>query len=122
MYEQLIHADLRETVEKGCFHGINFFEKGELNGTYFVQVYSIVKVKKNAITVFLLFLQINSMIDVGCSAHNKLKDQIADKSFHVSGKRLLLLDITDGVTELKAMEYEHIFLLDSKIKPGAKVM
>lgn len=38
VYEQLLHADLREVVEVGCLDGISFHNAGDINGKYFVQV------------------------------------------------------------------------------------
>ena len=51
-----------------------------------------------------------------------LKDQVDEKHLEPSTNRLLLLDITDGMTQLKGMEYKPLPMLDSRIKPGAKVM
>ena len=39
----------------------------------------------------------------------------------VSTKRLYLLTVTDGASELKAMEYQKIDSLDCNIEPGMKV-
>lgn len=39
-----------------------------------------------------------------------------------STNRLLLLDITDGVIELKAMEYNQITTFNLNLEPGTKVI
>lgn len=65
------------------------------------------------------------MIDISCSAYSKLQkinDQTCKKNSEHPNNRLLLLDITDGTTEIKAMEYRPISFLDSNINPGTKVM
>lgn len=60
---------------------------------------------------------------MSCSSHNikvqKSKEYNIENS--VSSNRLLLLDITDGFTALKAMEYKSIAMIDLKVKPGTKV-
>lgn len=38
VFEQLLHADLRSIVDKGCLDGFNFRNAGILNGSFFVQV------------------------------------------------------------------------------------
>ena len=58
------------------------------------------------------------MIDVSCS--NNKSQRIKDQS--KSANRLLLLNITDGVMELKAMEYNQITTFNLHLEPGAKVI
>jgi hypothetical protein len=38
VFEQLLYADMRDMVVKGCFAGIDFQNKGVLDGSYIVQV------------------------------------------------------------------------------------
>lgn len=44
-----------------------------------------------------------------------------EKSSQPPCNRLLLLNVTDGVIELQAMEYKQIPLLSLSTKPGVKV-
>ena len=39
IFEQVLHANLRDVVDKGCWNGINFSDKGESFGTFLVQVH-----------------------------------------------------------------------------------
>ena len=71
---------------------------------------------------FNVLMQINSIRDVNCSSYSsKTKTDYDNKSAQPIGKRLLLMDVTDGVTEIQAMEYSQIPQLNSKIETGAKV-
>lgn len=38
IYEQLLHADLRDTVRKSCFDRVNFLDAGDITGNFLVQV------------------------------------------------------------------------------------
>ena len=53
------------------------------------------------------------MVDVSCPSHKS--------SEHSSNNRLLSLTITDGHTELLAVEYKHINALNMKLELGTKV-
>lgn len=38
VYEQLLHANLRDIVKKSCFDGVNFLHAGDIIGNFLVQV------------------------------------------------------------------------------------
>ena len=71
------------------------------------------------------------MVDVGCAAYGqlqKMKGQEIDsadgadkKTFEPKPTRLLHLTLTDGVSEVMAMEYMPIPQLKINTTPGAKV-
>ena len=81
----------------------------------------------------LNFVQIQSVVDVSKPAYGqlqKLKGKSLDEGEPTEKKylepkvnRLLLLELTDGVTNLQAMEYQPIKQLNAQqLLPGAKVM
>ncbi len=64
------------------------------------------------------------MIDVSCSVYSKLlklKNGRSENILEETDKRLMLLNITDGEKEIKALEYQTISVFDSHIVPGSKV-
>lgn len=73
-----------------------------------------------------------SIVDVGKPAYNqlqKLKGQsldtgeVQEKKFsEPKPTRLLLLQLSDGVRELQAMEYQPIPQLNVELLPGTKVL
>ena len=76
--------------------------------------------------------QLQSVVDVSKPAYGqlqKLKGKSLDeadtpekKNPEPKANRLLLLDLTDGVTDLKAMEYHPLSNLSQKqLLPGTKV-
>ena len=79
-------------------------------------------------------LQVQSVVDVSRPAYGqlqKLKGKSLDegepapekKYSEPKANRLLLLELTDGVTNLQAMEYQPIKQLNvQQLLPGAKVM
>lgn len=54
------------------------------------------------------------MVDVSCPSHAKISE-------HSSSNRLLSLTVTDGHTELLAVEYKHVSSFNLKLELGTKV-
>ncbi len=61
------------------------------------------------------------MIDVSSSAYSKRKMIKTSGVSNDITKRLYFFNVTDGVSEFKAMEYQRITSFDSKIESGTKV-
>lgn len=99
VYEKLLDANLEDVVDKGFFSGIDFFTAGEIEGRFLVQV--------------------NSVSDVTRASY---KFKIEKNDVQCSNNRLLLLDITDGKTYVKAIEFKKIEVLSSQIESGSKIM
>lgn len=81
----------------------------------------------------LCMLQVQSVVDVSKPAYGqlqKLKGKSLDeadtpekKNSEPKGNRLLLLELTDGVMDLQAMEYQPVAQLNpAQLLPGAKVI
>nr|XP_002131585.1 recQ-mediated genome instability protein 1 [Ciona intestinalis] len=82
-------------------------------------------------------LQINSLLDISQSAHSQLlklqnKDnsntavsaetQATQKPWEKKSSRMLMLQLTDGVTNIQAIEYQTIPTLNETLPPGIKVL
>lgn len=79
------------------------------------------------------FQQVDSIVDVGSAAYaqlHKLKGKSLDtgegthdhkKNYDPKPTRLLLLSLTDGITDIQAMEYMPIQELSCDLTPGTKV-
>uniref|UniRef100_A0A1B6CY33 RecQ-mediated genome instability protein 1 n=1 Tax=Clastoptera arizonana TaxID=38151 RepID=A0A1B6CY33_9HEMI len=81
-------------------------------------------------------VQVNWMRDVGQSSYSQLKnlqDSNDSKSNEIltldkpekwepRATRMLMMEITDGVTTIKAMEYSHINDLQESFLPGIKIL
>uniref|UniRef100_A0A803NWY7 RecQ mediated genome instability protein 1 OB-fold domain-containing protein n=1 Tax=Cannabis sativa TaxID=3483 RepID=A0A803NWY7_CANSA len=59
-------------------------------------------------------LQISSVRDISRSS-------IDDLTRNSGGRRLLSLNLTDGITEIKAIEYSHVPSIPDDVVPGTKV-
>ena len=78
-------------------------------------------------------MQVQSVVDVSRPAYGQLQKlkgksldegEPAEKKYSAESKanRLLLLELTDGVADLQAMEYQPIKQLNmQQLLPGAKV-
>lgn len=82
-------------------------------------------------------LQVNWVRDIGKSSYSQLRNITNDQSRHNEidieeppeekmfqkvAAQLLMLEITDGVTTLKGMEYHPIKKFTAPILPGTKVI
>lgn len=63
---------------------------------------------------FIFFYQISSVRDVSRSS-------IQDLGRNSGGQRLLRLGLTDGVTEITAIEFSHVPAIPDDVVPGTKV-
>lgn len=77
-------------------------------------------------------VQITSIVNVGCAAYGQLlkaknrsdesTEETDKKTFEpIRPTRLLLLALSDGLTDTQAMEYEHLQQLRVDTPPGTKV-
>lgn len=62
-----------------------------------------------------MFEQISSVRDIS-------KSSVADISRNSDGRRLLRLTLTDGHSEITAVEYSHIPVIPDNVVPGTKVI
>ncbi|XP_078494524.1 recQ-mediated genome instability protein 1 [Ciona intestinalis] len=82
-------------------------------------------------------LQINSLLDISQSAHSQLlklqnkensnttvsaETQATQKPWEKKASRMLMLQLTDGVTNIQAIEYQTIPTLNETLPPGIKVL
>lgn len=90
----------------------------------------------NEIVLFLLIHQISYIVNVGVSAYSqysKIRKGLEDNTevsaevkivskWEPKGKRMLMLHLTDGTQDIKAMEYVPIPQLHLDIIPGGKIL
>jgi RecQ-mediated genome instability protein 1 len=114
VYEQWLHANLREVVSRPCIPtSVTDQQATQICGRFIVQV--------------------DSVIDVGAAAYaqlQKIKGHSLDnvensgniRNFEPKPTRLLLMSLTDGVTDVQAMEYQPIPQLNTELVPGTKLL
>ncbi|XP_052779446.1 recQ-mediated genome instability protein 1-like [Mya arenaria] len=115
VYEQWLLSDLHE-LETSCLPADVTSEKFELNGSY--------------------ALQIDSVVDVGVSFYSQSQklqgtenpnihvtaDEPTQKPWEQKPSRMLMLKLTDGHTSVQGMEYRPISALSPQTPPGAKIL
>ena len=129
VYDQWLHADLKDVVLRGCIpECVARQQKGQIRGRFILQVEALVH---HYVAHIPFVVQVLSAVDVSRPAYGqlqKLKGKSLDeaepneKTSEPKANRLLLLELSDGVTDLQAMEYQpltHISL--QQLLPGAKV-
>lgn len=71
---------------------------------------------------FLIFYGLNCVcIKQVCSSRDISRSSTADASENSSNQRLLRLKLTDGHSEITAVEYSHVPSIPDDISPGTKV-
>lgn len=106
VFEQWLLLDLRD-VEVPCLPpNLSSKEKYSLNGTYFLQVMEVVDISKPK------YWQLQKI-------RNETPKNLENEN--MNSKRLLMLSLTDGVQEVKAMELKPIPVLNLNLIPGVKV-
>lgn len=115
--EQWLLTDLRDLEHPLLPDDILEIPKGELNGFYALQINSLVDVSQPA------YSQIQKLR--GKSTTNDLvsaETQTAPEPWQVRPSRMLMLQLTDGVTQVQGMEYQSIPALHSALPPGTKIL
>ena len=113
--EQWLLSDLKEIGAQCLPENLCQEKKFVLNGTY--------------------CLQINSVLDVGCSYYSQLQkvQGTENENVHVSATqynkdedvksgRMLMMDLTDGTIDVKAMEYRQMRDVNVNTKLGTKII
>ncbi|XP_076778259.1 recQ-mediated genome instability protein 1-like [Arvicanthis niloticus] len=91
--------------------------KGELNGFYAPQINSLVDVSQPVYSQIQKLRGKNTTNDLVSA-----ETQSTPKPWEVRSSWMLMLPLTDGVTQIQGMEYQSIPALHSALPPGTKIL
>ncbi|XP_040897493.1 recQ-mediated genome instability protein 1 [Toxotes jaculatrix] len=114
--DQWLLTDLRDLDYPVLPEGLAEAQKTELSGTFCVQVDSFLDISQPA------YGQLQKWKGTDC-ANDEVSavTQTTQRPWEARPTRMLLLQVTDGVQNLEAMEYQPIPALSSTLRPGAKL-
>lgn len=115
--EQWLLTDLRDLEHPLLPDDILEVPKGELNGFYALQINSLVDVSQPAYSQIQKLRGKNTTNDLVSA-----ETQSTPKPWEVRPSRMLMLQLTDGVTQIQGMEYQSIPALHSGLPPGTKIL
>ncbi|KAM7018504.1 recQ-mediated genome instability protein 1 [Tautogolabrus adspersus] len=114
--DQWLLTDLRDLDHPVLPEGISQAQKTELSGIFCVQVDSLLDVSQPA------YGQLQSWRGTDCANDDvSAVTQYTQRPWEARPTRMLLLQVTDGVQSLEAMEYQPIPALSTALRPGAKL-
>ncbi|KAM4578985.1 recQ-mediated genome instability protein 1 isoform 1-T2 [Fundulus diaphanus] len=114
--DQWLLTDLRDLDHPVLPEGLAQAQKTELNGTFCVQVDSLLDVSQPA------YGQLQKWRGTDCTNDEvSAVTQATQRPWEASSTRMLLLQMTDGVQSLEAMEYQSIPALSATLRPGVKL-
>ncbi|XP_041042974.1 recQ-mediated genome instability protein 1 [Carcharodon carcharias] len=116
VFEQWLLTDLRDLEHPVLPDGISEMQKCELSGFHCLQIDSLVDVSQAA------YSQLQKIREKDTTNEQVTSTQISQRSWEAKPTRMLMLQLTDGVQELQAMEYQSIPALNSSLSPGTKVL
>ncbi|XP_059194165.1 recQ-mediated genome instability protein 1 [Centropristis striata] len=114
--DQWLLTDLRDLGHPVLPEGLSQAQKTELSGTFCVQVDSLLDISQPA------YGQLQKWRGSDC-ANDEVSDvtQATQRPWEARTTRMLLLQVTDGVQSLEAMEYQSIPALSTALRPGVKL-
>lgn len=115
--EQWLLTDLRDLEHPLLPDDILEIPKGELSGFYALQMDSLVDVSQPAYSQIQKLRGENTSNDLVSA-----ETQVTPKPWEVRPSRMLMLQLTDGVTQIQGMEYQSIPALHSALPPGTKIL
>nr|XP_019959033.1 PREDICTED: recQ-mediated genome instability protein 1 isoform X1 [Paralichthys olivaceus]XP_019959034.1 PREDICTED: recQ-mediated genome instability protein 1 isoform X1 [Paralichthys olivaceus] len=114
--DQWLMTDLRDLDYPALPEGLAEAQKTELSGIFCVQVDSLLDVSQPA------YSQLQKLRGTDCTNDEvSAVTQTTQRSWEARPTRMLLLQVTDGVQSLEAMEYQPIPALSTALRPGAKL-
>ncbi|XP_069891585.1 recQ-mediated genome instability protein 1 [Dipodomys merriami] len=117
VFEQWLLTDLRDLEHPLLPDGILEIPKGELNGFYALQINSLVDVSQPAYSQIQKLRGKNTTNDLVTA-----ETQVTLKPWEAKSSRMLMLQITDGIVQMQAMEYQSVPALHSDLSPGTKIL
>ncbi|XP_070690652.1 recQ-mediated genome instability protein 1 [Pempheris klunzingeri] len=114
--DQWLLTDLRDLDYPVLPEGLAQAQKTELRGTFCVQVDSLLDISLPA------YSQLQKWKGTDC-ANDEVSavTQTNQRPWETRPARMLLLQVTDGVQSLEAMEYQPIPALSTTLRPGVKL-
>uniref|UniRef100_A0A3Q3X558 RecQ-mediated genome instability protein 1 n=1 Tax=Mola mola TaxID=94237 RepID=A0A3Q3X558_MOLML len=114
--DQWLLADLRDLNYPVLPEGLSQAQKTQVNGAFCVQVDSLLDVSQPA------YGQLRKMRGTVC-ANDEISavPQATQRPWEAKPTRMLMLQVTDGVQSLEAMEYQPIPELSAALRPGVKL-
>ncbi|XP_029294775.1 LOW QUALITY PROTEIN: recQ-mediated genome instability protein 1 [Cottoperca gobio] len=114
--DQWLLTDLRVLGFPVLPEGLSQAQKTELSGNFCVQVDSLLDIGQPA------YGQLQKWRGSGCANDEVSADtQVTQRPWEARPTRMLLLQVTDGVQSLEAMEYQSIPALSTALRPGVKL-
>ncbi|KAM4616395.1 recQ-mediated genome instability protein 1 isoform 1-T2 [Polymixia lowei] len=114
--DQWLLTDLRDLGHPVLPDGLSQAQKTELSGTFCVQVDSLLDISQPA------YGQLQKWRGADCiNEEVSAVTQTTQKPWEARPTRMLLLQVTDGVQSLEAMEYQPIPALSTTLRPGVKL-
>lgn len=111
LYEQWLTLDLRDVEIPQLPANVNEAKKIVINQNLTLQVMSVVDISKSKLSQLQKIKNSNSL------THGFDEE----KEVGLIGKRMLQLTLTDGVQEIKAIEYKTVSCLNLNLTPGVKI-
>ncbi|XP_031712150.1 recQ-mediated genome instability protein 1 [Anarrhichthys ocellatus] len=114
--DQWLLTDLRDLSYPVLPEGLSRAQKTELSGTFCVQVDSLLDISQPA------YGQMQKWRGSDC-ANDEVSavTQFTQRPWEARPTRMLLLQVTDGVQSLEAMEYQSVPALSTALRPGVKL-
>ncbi|XP_042344103.1 recQ-mediated genome instability protein 1 [Plectropomus leopardus] len=114
--DQWLLTDLRDLGHPVLPEGLSQAQETELSGTFCVQVDSLIDISQPA------YSQLQKWRGSDC-ANDEVSavTQATQRPWEARATRMLLLQVTDGVQSLEAMEYQPIPALSTALRPGVKL-
>ncbi|XP_056275735.1 recQ-mediated genome instability protein 1 isoform X1 [Pseudoliparis swirei] len=114
--DQWLLTDLRHLNHPVLPEGLSQAQKTELSGTFCVQVDSLLDISQPA------YSQMQKWRGSDC-ANDEVSavTQFTQRAWETRPTRMLLLQVTDGVQSLEAMEYQSVPALSTALRPGVKL-
>ncbi|XP_062237808.1 recQ-mediated genome instability protein 1 [Platichthys flesus] len=114
--DQWLMTDLRDLDYPALPEGLAGAQKTELSGTFCVQVDSLLDVSQPA------YVQLQKLRGTDCvNDEVSAVTQTTQRSWEARPTRMLVLQVTDGVQSLEAIEYQPIPAFSAALRPGAKL-
>ncbi|CAL8250326.1 unnamed protein product [Boreogadus saida] len=114
--DQWLLADLRDLGHPVLPGDLSGAQKTELTGTFCVQMDSLLDISQPA------YGQLQKLRGKDCTNEEvNSVTQATQRPWEARPTRMLLLQVTDGVQNLEAMEYQPISALNTSLRPGVKL-
>lgn len=117
VFEQWLLTDLRDLEHPLLPDGILEVQKGELSGSFALQINSLVDVSQPAYSQIQKLRGKNTTNDLVTA-----EIQVTQRPWEAKPSRMLMLQLTDGVVQVQGMEYQSVPALHSDLSPGTKIL